>query len=163
MCHVEIHSWCYAWLCKFTPTWCWPRVFTRLQRVLVLKMHTLCLCKQLVTAYKRGKIVTWGIELAHLPLDKIVTILQPTLSNAFLWMKSFVFWFEFHWSLFLRVQLTYAPRTTKFLGVYTGFTPSVRPSIHPAFCVCSVAPTVHVGSISYLYILLSNFRRCVVC
>ena len=21
--------------CKFTPTWCWPRVFTRLQRVLV--------------------------------------------------------------------------------------------------------------------------------
>ena len=22
------------------------------------------------------------------------------------WMKSFVFWFEFHWSLFLRVQLT---------------------------------------------------------
>ena len=33
---MEIHSWCCAWLCKFTPTWCWPRVFTRLQRVLVL-------------------------------------------------------------------------------------------------------------------------------
>ena len=32
---MEIHSWCCAWLCKFTPTWCWPRVFTRLQRVLV--------------------------------------------------------------------------------------------------------------------------------
>ena len=33
---MEIHSWCCAWLCKFTPTWCWPRVFTRLQRVLVI-------------------------------------------------------------------------------------------------------------------------------
>ena len=33
--HVEFHSWCCAWLWKFTPTWCWPRVFTRLQRVLV--------------------------------------------------------------------------------------------------------------------------------
>ena len=39
ICHVEIHSWCCAWLCKFNPTWCWPRVFTRLQRVLVL-----CVC-----------------------------------------------------------------------------------------------------------------------
>ena len=27
-------------------------------------------------------------------------------SNAFSWMKSFVFWLNFHWSLFLRVQLT---------------------------------------------------------
>ena len=27
-------------------------------------------------------------------------------SNVFSWMKSFVFWFEFHWSLFLRVHLT---------------------------------------------------------
>ena len=27
-------------------------------------------------------------------------------SDAFSWMKSFVFWSKFHWSLFLRVQLT---------------------------------------------------------
>ena len=27
-------------------------------------------------------------------------------SNAFYWMKMFVFWLKFHWSLFLRVQLT---------------------------------------------------------
>ena len=46
---------------------------------------------------------------------------------------------------------------------YTGFTPSVRPSVRPASRVRSVAPTVLVGSISYLYILSSNFRRCVVC
>ena len=34
-CHVEIHSWCCAWLCKFTRTWCWLRVFICLQHVLV--------------------------------------------------------------------------------------------------------------------------------
>ena len=36
ICHVEIHNWCCSWLCKFTSTWCWSRVFTRLQRVLVV-------------------------------------------------------------------------------------------------------------------------------
>ena len=39
--------------------------------------------------------------------------------------------------------------------------PSIRPSVWPASRVCSVAPKVLVGSISYLYILSSNFRRCV--
>ena len=42
ICHVEIHSWCCAWLCKFIPTWCWPRVFTRLQRVLVKSPRNPC-------------------------------------------------------------------------------------------------------------------------
>ena len=41
----------------------------------------------------------------------------------------------------------------------TGFTPSVR----PASRVRSVAPTVLVGSILYLYILSSNYRRCAAC
>ena len=36
-------------------------------------------------------------------------------------------------------------------------------SIRPAFRVRSVAPTVMLGSISYLYNLSSNIRRCVVC
>ena len=40
---------------------------------------------------------------------------------------------------------------------------SVRLSVRPTSCVRSVAPTVLVGSISYLYILISNFRRCVTC
>ena len=40
---------------------------------------------------------------------------------------------------------------------------SIRPSVRPASRVCSVAPTVLVGSISNLYILSSNFRMCVVC
>ena len=51
------------------------------------------------------------------------------------------------------------PAQSKVVGGYIGFTPSVR----PASCVRSVAPTVLVGSISYLCILSSNFRRFVVC
>ena len=52
------------------------------------------------------------------------------------------------------------PHTTKLLW-YVGITPSVCPSVRPASRVRSVAPTVLVGSISHLYILSSNFRRCV--
>ena len=33
-------------------------------------------------------------------------ILQSTISKAFSWMKFFIFWFIFQWSLFLSVQLT---------------------------------------------------------
>ena len=38
--------------------------------------------------------------LTHLPLDKMAATLQMIYSDAFLWMKSFVFWLKFHWSLF---------------------------------------------------------------
>ena len=44
--------------------------------------------------------------LTHDPLDKMAAILQTIFSDAFWWMKNFVFWLNFHWSLFLRVQLT---------------------------------------------------------
>ena len=40
---------------------------------------------------------------------------------------------------------------------------SVRPSVRPTSRVRSIAPTVLIGSISYLYILSSKFRRCVAC
>ena len=36
----------------------------------------------------------------------MAAISQTIFSNAFSWMKNFVFWFQFHWSLFQRVQLT---------------------------------------------------------
>ena len=44
--------------------------------------------------------------LTHLLRDKMAVISQTTFSNAFSWMKKFEFWLKFHWSLFLRVQLT---------------------------------------------------------
>ena len=44
--------------------------------------------------------------LTHLPLDKMAAISQMTFSTTFSWMRSFVFWFQFHWRFFLSVQLT---------------------------------------------------------
>ena len=48
-------------------------------------------------------------------------------------------------------------------GILVSVRPSVRSSVRPASSVRSVAPTVLVGSISYLYILSSYFRSCVAC
>ena len=41
--------------------------------------------------------------------------------------------------------------------------PSICPSARPASSARSVAPSVLVGFISYLYIFSSNFKRCVAC
>ena len=40
------------------------------------------------------------------PPNKMATISQTVFSDAYSWMKRFLFWLKFHWSLFLRVQLT---------------------------------------------------------
>ena len=45
-------------------------------------------------------------ELTHWGRDKMDAISQTTFSSAFSWMKMFEFRLKFHWSLFLRVQLT---------------------------------------------------------
>ena len=39
-------------------------------------------------------------------LHKMAAVLQATFSNAFSWMKIFVFWLKFNWNLFLKVQFT---------------------------------------------------------
>ena len=44
--------------------------------------------------------------LTHWGRDKMAAVSQRTLSNAFSWMKMLEFRLKFHWSLFLRVQLT---------------------------------------------------------
>ena len=47
-------------------------------------------------------------DLTHLSLDKMSAVSQTIFSDAFSWMKIFVFWLRFHWILFLMVQLTIA-------------------------------------------------------
>ena len=44
--------------------------------------------------------------LTHWGRDKMATVSQTTLSNAFSWMKMLEFLLRFHWSLFLWIQLT---------------------------------------------------------
>ena len=43
----------------------------------------------------------------HWGQDNMAAISQTTLSNAFSWMKMLECRFKFHWTLFLRVQLTH--------------------------------------------------------
>ena len=45
------------------------------------------------------------------------------------------------------------------VSLHPSVCPSVCPSVRPVSRIRSVAPTVLVGSISYLYILLSNFLK----
>ena len=58
--------------------------------------------------HTRGCIVYLQVSshLTHRGRDKMATVSQTTLSNAFSWMKMLEFRLRFHWSLFLRVQLT---------------------------------------------------------
>ena len=52
-------------------------------------------------------MLQWSVDcLTHWGRDKMDAILQTTFSTAFSWMKMFEFQLIFHWSLFLRVQLT---------------------------------------------------------
>ena len=60
---------------------------------------------------------------SHLPLDKIATILQKIFSDAFAWMKSFAFWLKFHWTLFLRVQLTISQPIRRQAIIWTNSEP----------------------------------------
>ena len=46
------------------------------------------------------------IELTHWGRDKMAAIFQMTFSDGFSWMKMYEFWLNFHWNLFLGVQLT---------------------------------------------------------
>ena len=57
--------------------------------------------------------------LTHWGRDKMDANSQTTFSSAFSWMKIFEFRLKFHWSLFLRVQLTYSS-----IGSDNGLAPS---------------------------------------
>ena len=54
------------------------------------------------------------LRLTHLPLDKMATISQMILSDAFSLMKSFVFWLKCDWNLFLRVPTGDAPTASEW-------------------------------------------------
>ena len=59
-------------------------------------------------------------HLTHLPLDKMAAVSQTIFSYAFSWMKSFIFWLKFDWSLLLMVHLTITPS----IGLDDGLAPN---------------------------------------
>ena len=54
----------------------------------------------------RGYVRSLWRFLTHCGRDKMAASFQSTFSNEFSWMKVYEFRLTFHWSLFLRVQLT---------------------------------------------------------
>ena len=72
-------------------------------------MRTQCISVlELLPLYRSNFLSIWrlGLPLTHWGRDKMDVISQTTFSSAFSWMKIFEFRLKFHWSLFLRVQLT---------------------------------------------------------
>ena len=59
-----------------------------------------------VISHLEPKLLFCVVSLTHWGRDKMAAISQTTLSIAFSWMKILEFRLNFHWSLFLRVQLT---------------------------------------------------------
>ena len=57
-----------------------------------------------------GNHIEWDMDsiliYTHWGRDKMAAIFQMTFSNGFLLMKMHEFRLKFHWSLFLKVQLT---------------------------------------------------------
>ena len=79
-------------------------------QIAIWQFHKRYLSHQSLTlAWKLPKIsfnVLGADELTHWGRYKMDAILQTTFLNAISWMKMFVFRLKFHWSLFLKVQLT---------------------------------------------------------
>ena len=81
-----------------------------------------------------------------------------------------------NYPIWRRQKLPYMKKTRKkkqvcgaacFMAAEIKFSEDVRPSVRLSVCghnrVRSVSSTILIGSISYLHILSSNFRRCVAC
>ena len=93
-CRLVMGSWMHSY-----------GIWARIRTLLI----AFCLCGEFsswVTAMIQSILWRTIWTLTHLPLNKMATISQMIFSDAFWWMKNFVFWLKFHWSLFLRVQLT---------------------------------------------------------
>ena len=70
------------------------------------ELWNLCMFKWTYLGSKIHYEVKCPKHLTYLPMDKMAALSEMAFSNAFSWIKHFIFPFKFHWSLFLRVQLT---------------------------------------------------------
>ena len=86
-----------------------------LQSCWCIYMYT-CILFYLYISWTANKIFTISLascftfnmymSLTNWGWDKMAAIFQTTCSNTLSWMKMYEFRLKFHWSLFLRVQLT---------------------------------------------------------
>ena len=76
----------------------------------IMKKFNHIICYKLICIFEYNNVISLEIitilqALTDLLLAKMVATSQSTFLNAFSLMKNFVFWFEFHRSLFLLIQL----------------------------------------------------------
>ena len=107
---VQVMACCLMAACYY-PNQCWLLIsevlwhaslstFTVSTRLIFYIMYLKFMLQILLTHLPATDVLThWG-------RDKIGAIFQTTFSNAFSWMKMYQYQLKFHWSLFLRVQLT---------------------------------------------------------
>ena len=62
--------------------------------------------KRMLFIYEKDRLLLCELARALFIMDKMAAISLTIFLNAFSWMKSLVFLFEFHRSLFLKIQLT---------------------------------------------------------
>ena len=72
-----------------------------------LKYTTIfCIENEMENVFAHCRPFCLGYTVSHWGRDKIADIFQTTFTNVFSWMKMYEFRLKFHWSLFLRLQLT---------------------------------------------------------
>ena len=110
MLHISIYCLC-KYICLLRHLICVVNVETLMQmdvhsccKYMMDRSHVIILWTSANYA-KLCAVFCW-ILLTHLGRDKMDAISQTTLSNAFSWIKRYEFRLIFHWSLFLRFQLT---------------------------------------------------------
>ena len=124
LCHYNIKTYIYGSKFKSVTDWfflpdchiyhslvaytCQSTVSLRLETVTVtVDEHTeLQRCCSTLLRLDQTDSIYPPMVLTHWGRDKMADIFQTTFSNAFSWMKMSECRLRFHWSLFLRVQLT---------------------------------------------------------
>ena len=112
-----LRLWCFLLACNVVSHWLgtytkWSLMRTCIIYSVICHWHDSSCIKHCTTGTQQMlscncfKAPFTGWKVTHWGRERMAAISQMTLSNAFSWMKIYEFWLKFHWSLFVRVQLT---------------------------------------------------------
>ena len=111
MSRNTISSWTLYYICKQSmdgnASWCacyW--IWAPLIQLSVFGIVMFCCLSKYLIWNASIQVPTTCAWLTHWGRDRMEAISQTTFSSAFSWMKMFELESKFHWSSFLRVQLT---------------------------------------------------------
>ena len=77
-----------------------------MSKVMMLNLHNYSIVAVMFETHQYRWMVICSNSLTHWSRDKMAAVSQTMFSNAFSWMEMYEFRLKFHWSLFLRFQLT---------------------------------------------------------